>query len=232
MHVILLSTPLRQSYKTYKANLPASIYLATFQNFHSWIKTKATSFIIQDGAGKTIAKAKLNAINSSIPEEWRASPPSLRYSNRRMSPVHLYRNTSLTGKLRSLRPMQSILLNEHVLKTGRPKRVTRAFCHRASLGPSTDNVCSMKRSLTRPFRMPKILTITLQSTKHPSALYTGFQSASRISFTSKAWKTSMGYVGWIGTFRSVKKGTGKGEGLRKRDGPRTSCSWCSALLQN
>ncbi|KAL6714524.1 hypothetical protein ACLMJK_007949 [Lecanora helva] len=160
------------------------------------------------GAGnwQSLAKAKLEAINSSIPTKWRLS---------KIPPIEEQRDVtgdiitkSLSEKEVEITETDAI---EMVQKTSNgvwtAREVATAFCHRASLAHQLTN-CLLETFFDAAVEDARRLDEYYRQHKRPIGPLHGLPVSLKDQFHVKGVETTMGYVGWIGTFMG-KRGTGQ-----------------------
>ena len=152
------------------------------------------------------AKAKLNAINSSIPEEWRLSTiPSIQQQKDVSGPFitqHLSRREIKITETDAVNIVARTCAGDW-----QAEEVTRAFCHRASLAHQL-TMCLHETFFDAAIEDAKNLDKYFAEHKAPIGPLHGLPISLKDQFHVKGVETTMGYVGWIGTFEG-KKGTKK-----------------------
>ncbi|KAF2713965.1 amidase [Pleomassaria siparia CBS 279.74] len=151
------------------------------------------------------AEAKHNAILAAIPEQWRiTNPPIEEQVDVTGSYVHQYlseREIEIT----------ETTANEIVKMTTTGKwkaeEVTRAFCHRAALAHQLLS-CLLEVFFDAAVADAKFQDEYFAEHKKPLGPLHGLPISLKDQFHVKDVETTMGYVGWIGTFEG-KSGTGK-----------------------
>ncbi|KAL8866321.1 MAG: hypothetical protein Q9198_008940, partial [Flavoplaca austrocitrina] len=149
---------------------------------------------------RDVAKAKLESINESIPLAWRL--PFIPRSEEQRDVTGGYIQQYLSKEEIEITETDARTIVEYT-SAGRwaTETVTRAFCHRASLAHQLtffDAAIEDAKSLDAYY---------LKNQKPIGPLH-GLPVSLKDQFHVKGVETSMGYVGWIGTFQG-KKGTGK-----------------------
>ncbi|KAL8952668.1 MAG: hypothetical protein Q9222_001436 [Ikaeria aurantiellina] len=159
-----------------------------------------------DKSWEALGKAKLESINESIPKQWRLESVPQNEEQRDVTGdfVRQYLSEDEVEITESLAP--TIVQN-----TSRGKwtaeAVTKAFCHRASLAHQLTN-CLHETFFNAAIGDAKKLDDYLAKNKKPIGPLHGLPVSLKDQFHIKNVETSMGYIGWIGTFQG-KKGTGK-----------------------
>ncbi len=155
---------------------------------------------------QSLAKAKLSSINSSIPSKWKlSSVPS----------IEEQRDVTGDSILKSLSEREiEITETDAVGIIGKTsagqwtaEEVTTAFCHRASLAHQLTN-CLLETFFDAAVLDAKRLDEYYAQHRAPIGPLHGLPVSLKDQFHVKGVETTMGYVGWIGTFMG-KKGTGQ-----------------------
>ncbi|KAI4263220.1 MAG: hypothetical protein L6R42_001631 [Xanthoria sp. 1 TBL-2021] len=155
---------------------------------------------------QTLAEAKLESINESIPTDWRL--PSL--------PRNEEQQDVTGGYIQLFLSKEEIEITEAVAPTiveytsaghWTAETVTRAFCHRAGLAHQLTN-CLHETFFDAAIEDAKSLDAYLAKNRKPIGPLHGLPVSLKDQFHVKGVETTMGYVGWLGTFQG-KKGTGK-----------------------
>lgn len=153
-----------------------------------------------------LAKAKVDAINGSIPEKWQLSsiPP-------------IEEQQDVTGPfIRQFLSAEEVEITETdaidiVEKTSvgiwTAEEVTTAFCHRASLAHQLTN-CLHETFFDAAIEDAKQLDEYYAQHKAPIGPLHGLPVSLKDQFHVKGVETTMGYIGWINTFEG-RRGTGK-----------------------
>ncbi|KAF1911928.1 amidase signature domain-containing protein [Ampelomyces quisqualis] len=154
---------------------------------------------------QAIAKQKRDAIFAAIPQEWRISnPPSVE----EQPDVTQYIEQFLSKKELDITACSA---DQIAQKCGSGKwtaeAVTRAFCHRAALAHQLLN-CLHEIFFDAAIQDAKNLDAYYQVHKRTKGPLHGVPVSLKDQFHVKGVETTMGYVGWIGTFEG-QKGTGK-----------------------
>ncbi|KAI4129007.1 MAG: hypothetical protein LQ338_002474 [Usnochroma carphineum] len=153
-----------------------------------------------------LGKAKLKSIKESIPEPWRLE--SL--------PSNEQQRDVTGGFVRQYLSREEIEITEAIAttivertSTGQwtAEAVTRAFCHRASLAHQLTN-CLHETFFDAAIGDAKTLDDYYATHQRPVGPLHGLPVSLKDQFHVKGVETSMGYIGWLGTFQG-KKGTGK-----------------------
>lgn len=153
-----------------------------------------------------LAKAKLDSINDSIPKRWRFSTiPSIE-EQRDVTGSFICK--TLSEDENEITETDAVGI---VAKISRgewtAEKVTMAFCHRASLAHQLTN-CLHETFFDSAVENAQRLDKYYAQNKAPSGPLHGLPVSLKDQFHVKGAETTMGYVGWIGTFQG-QKGTGK-----------------------
>lgn len=154
---------------------------------------------------ESAAQQKRDAILAAIPQEWRISnvpsieeqPDVTTYIDQYLSKEELAITACSADKI-----AQKCGSGEWTAET-----VTRAFCHRAALAHQLLN-CLHEIFFDAAIENAKKLDVFYKENKRTKGPLHGVPVSLKDQFHVKGVETSMGYVGWIGTFEG-KKGTGK-----------------------
>ena len=155
---------------------------------------------------QSLAKAKFRAINNSIPSQWRLS---------RVPSIEEQRDVTGDCISKSLSKREIEITEtdavDIVKKTTSGEwtavEVITAFCHRASLAHQFTN-CLHETFFDAAIEDARRLDDYHAQQKGPIGPLHGLPVSLKDQFHVKGVETTMGYVGWIGTFMG-KKGTGK-----------------------
>lgn len=155
------------------------------------------------GSWQALAEAKRDSILKSIPEKWHISGKLPTNEEKR----------DVTG------PFIHQFLDKHeveitesdaveiVTKTSSGEwtavEVTEAFCHRASLAHQLTN-CLHETFFEAALQNAKELDEHFAKTKSTKGPLHGLPVSLKDQFHVKGVETTMGYVGWIGTFQGIK----------------------------
>ncbi|KAL9031336.1 MAG: hypothetical protein Q9196_000626 [Gyalolechia fulgens] len=172
---------------------------------------------------QTLAKAKLDSINESIPQAWRVA--SLPSNEEQRDVTGDFIRQYLSPDEVGMTEASATTIVERV-SSGQwtAEAVTKAFCHRASLAhqlvadafitskyPSTNLLktnCLHETFFDAAIQDAKRLDEYRAKHKQPVGPLHGLPVSLKDQYHVKGVETTMGYVGWIGTFEG-KKGTGK-----------------------
>lgn len=174
---------------------------------------------------RDLAKAKLESINESIPLEWRL--PFIPRNDEQPDVTGGYIQQYLSKEEIEVTETDARTIVEYT-SAGRwaTETVTRAFCHRASLAhqlvsdgnPHLYNIKRVELSEKTNCLHETFFDAAIEDAKSLDAYYLKYQKpvgplhglpvSLKDQFHVKGVETSMGYVGWLGTFQG-KKGTGK-----------------------
>ncbi|KAL8646563.1 MAG: hypothetical protein Q9210_006066 [Variospora velana] len=157
-----------------------------------------------------VAKAKLNSINHSIPEDWRVeSLPSP--EQQRNVTGDFIRQYLTTEEIDITETTATAIVKKTSAGQWTAEAVARAFCHRASLAHQLTN-CLHETFFDAAVENAKTLDEYYVTNKKPIGPLHGLPISLKDQFHVKGVETSMGYVGWIRTFEG-KAGTGKEKGF-------------------
>ncbi|KAL8733922.1 MAG: hypothetical protein Q9181_003397 [Wetmoreana brouardii] len=153
-----------------------------------------------------LAKDKLESINQSIPKHWRLE--SLPNNEERRDVTGDYIRQYLSKDEIEMTESVALTIVQQT-STGQwtAEAVTRAFCHRASLAHQLTN-CLHETFFDAAMKDAKRLDEYYSKHNKPIGPLHGLPVSLKDQFHVKGVETTMGYVGWIGTFQG-KKGTGK-----------------------
>jgi amidase len=152
-----------------------------------------------------IAKQKRDAILAAIPQDWRISnPPSVE----EQPDVTKYIDQYLSKEELEITACSADQI-AHKCGSGEwtAEDITRAFCHRAAVAHQLLH-CLHEIFFDAAIEDAKKLDAYYQENKRTKGPLHGVPISLKDQFHVKGVETSMGYVGWIGTFEG-KKGTGK-----------------------
>ena len=152
------------------------------------------------------AKTKRDSINNSIPHQWRLS---------NIPSVKEQRDVTGDSITKSLSKRELQITETDAVGIVRKiadgewtaEEVTTAFCHRASLAHQLTN-CLLETFFDAAIEDAKKLDRYYVEKKAPIGPLHGLPVSLKDQFHVEGVETSMGYVGWIGTFMG-KKGTGQ-----------------------
>ncbi|KAL5118657.1 hypothetical protein ACEQ8H_003508 [Pleosporales sp. CAS-2024a] len=154
---------------------------------------------------EVLAKQKRDALLAAIPQEWRISTlPSIEEQPDVTTYVEQFLSTEEVG-------ITSCSADQIAQKCASgewtAEAVTRAFCHRAALAHQLLN-CLHEIFFDAALQDAKALDAYYREHKRTRGPLHGVPVSLKDQFHVKGVETTMGYVGWIGTFEG-KKGTGK-----------------------
>lgn len=153
-----------------------------------------------------LAKAKLNAINESIPEKWRLSSiPSIEEQRDVTGPF--IRKYLSTEEVEITETDAVNIVEKTSAGIWTAEEVTTAFCHRASLAHQLTS-CLHETFFQAAIEDAKYLDKYYAQHKAPIGPLHGLPISLKDQFHVKGVETTMGYTGWINTFEG-KRGTGK-----------------------
>lgn len=153
-----------------------------------------------------IAQAKKDSLDALIPQEWRiASPPS---TEQQIDVTGAYVEQFLNQQEIEITRSDAVeIAGKTASGTWTAVDVTKAFCHRAALAHQLLN-CLHEIFFDDAIAQAQKLDEAFTRTKKPIGPLHGVPVSLKDQFHVKNVETSMGYVGWIGTFEG-QKGTGK-----------------------
>ncbi|KAI4162301.1 MAG: hypothetical protein LQ342_004015 [Letrouitia transgressa] len=152
-----------------------------------------------------LAKVKRESIAKAIPQEWRIEiiPSSEEQRDVTGHYIHQY----LSPKEIEITESDALdIVGKTSIGTWSAEEVTRAFCHRASLAHQLVG-CLHEIFFDAAIQDAKSLDSYLAEHQVPLGPLHGLPVSLKDQFHVKGVETTMGYVGWIGTFQG-KKGTG------------------------
>ena len=162
---------------------------------------------INTSTWQSLGKAKLSSINNSIPSKWRlSSVPSI--EEQRDVTGSFIHSCGLSKHEIDITETDAVGIVEKTT-TGKwtAEEVTIAFCHRASLAHQLTN-CLHETFFDAAIENAKKLDKYYAENKAPVGPLHGLPVSLKDQFHVKGVETTMGYIGWIGTFMG-KKGTGQ-----------------------
>jgi amidase len=154
---------------------------------------------------KDLAENKRNAILAAIPEEWRIkNPPIEEQVDVTGSYVHQYLSDR---EIEITETTADDIVKQTTSGAWTSVEVTKAFCHRAALAHQLLH-CLHEIFFDAAIADAEKLDAYFSEHKKPVGSLHGLPVSLKDQFHVKGVETTMGYVGWIGTFEG-KKGTGK-----------------------
>ncbi|KAF2239495.1 amidase [Viridothelium virens] len=155
---------------------------------------------------KAVAKEKRDAITASIPSEWHISNIPSAADQRDVTGKFIQQY--LNEKEVEITETDAVGIAKKT-KTGQWKAVdvTKAFCHRAALAHQLVS-CLHETFFDAAIKDAQILDDYYATHNRPVGPLHGIPISLKDQFHVKDVETTMGYVGWIGTFEG-KKGTNK-----------------------
>ncbi|KAF2785897.1 amidase [Melanomma pulvis-pyrius CBS 109.77] len=151
------------------------------------------------------AEAKRSAILAAIPEEWLIkNPPIEEQVDVTGSYVHQFLSKR---EIEITETSADDIVKQTVTGQWSAEEVTRAFCHRAALAHQLLH-CLHEIFFDAAIADAKALDAYYAQHKKPIGPLHGLPISLKDQFHVKDVETTMGYVGWIGTFEG-KSGTGK-----------------------
>ena len=155
-----------------------------------------------------LAKAKLDAINGSIPEKWRLSSTSIPSIGEQRDVTGSFIQKFLSTEEIEITETDAVDIVEKTSSgIWTAEEVATAFCHRASLAHQLTN-CLHETFFDAAIEDAKHLDEYYAQHKAPIGPLHGLPISLKDQFHVKGVETTMGYTGWINTFQG-RKGTGK-----------------------
>jgi len=156
---------------------------------------------------RDVAEQKREATNSKIPREWVLSPSTLAEAGRHRD-ITLFIGGLLSAEERDITALESNEIVEKIAaKRYTAEQVTTAFCKRAAIAHQL-NHCLHEIFFVEAITRARELDEEFERTGSTTGLLHGLPISLKDQFHVKGVETTVGYVGWIGTFEG-KKGTGK-----------------------
>ncbi|EXJ76967.1 hypothetical protein A1O3_10124 [Capronia epimyces CBS 606.96] len=153
------------------------------------------------------AREKLDAINSSIPQNWRLNSPVPSAEEQR-DLTGPYICQYLSSEEVEITECHAVYIVKNIsCGRWRAEDVARAFCHRAALAHQMVS-CLHEIFFDTAIKDAIALDEYFAKTGHPVGPLHGLPVSLKDQFHVKGVDTTMGYVGWIGTFQG-KKDTAK-----------------------
>ncbi|ORY10927.1 amidase signature domain-containing protein [Clohesyomyces aquaticus] len=154
---------------------------------------------------KKRAEVKRDAILAAIPKEWRIENPP---NEKQVDVTGKFVQQFLSEREVEITETTADDIAKHTVSgTWKAEEVTRAFCHRAALAHQLTN-CLHEIFFDAAIADAKALDEYYAKNKKPMGPLHGLPVSLKDQFHVKGVETTMGYVGWIGTFEG-KTGTGK-----------------------
>ncbi|QYS95360.1 Amidase [Trichoderma simmonsii] len=156
---------------------------------------------------ETIAEGKAKAILNVIPEHWRLNIP-IPAAEEQRDITGEYIQQFLTASEVEITETDAVGILEHTT-TGKwsARDVTEAFCHRAAIAHQLTN-CLLDIFIDVALEHADTLDAYYHEHNRPIGPLHGLPISLKDQFHVRGAETTMGYVGWIGTFEG-QKGTGK-----------------------
>ncbi|KAI4121988.1 MAG: hypothetical protein LQ347_006673 [Umbilicaria vellea] len=153
------------------------------------------------------AKGKRDAVNDLIPKEWRfTSPIPSAQEQRDVTGEYIWQ--FLTDREVEITETDAVdIVKQTTTGQWKAEEVTKAFCHRAALAHQITN-CLHEILFDAAINDAKKLDKYYAQHKSPVGPLHGLPVSLKDQFHIKGVETTMGYIGWIGTFMG-KKGTGR-----------------------
>lgn len=151
---------------------------------------------------QAIAKAKLHSINNSIPEKWRLpTTPSIQQQKDVTGP---FITKYLSDKEIELTETDAVgIVKKTCSGEWQAEEVVTAFCHRASLAHQL-TMCLHETFFEAAIEDARKLDKYFTEHNAPIGPLHGLPVSLKDQFHVKGVETTMGYVGWIGTFEGKK----------------------------
>ncbi|KAF2009501.1 amidase [Aaosphaeria arxii CBS 175.79] len=157
------------------------------------------------GTWQEQAQKKRESILAAIPQEWRIeAPPKESQVDVTGSFVHQFLNER---EIEITETTANEIVKKTTIGLWKAEEVIRAFCHRAALAHQLTN-CLHEIFFDAAIEDAKAQDEYFAKHKKPIGPLHGLPVSLKDQFHVKGVETTMGYVGWIGTFEG-KKGTGK-----------------------
>ncbi|KAL8700918.1 MAG: hypothetical protein Q9201_005187 [Fulgogasparrea decipioides] len=153
-----------------------------------------------------LAKDKLESINKSVPKHWQLESLPNNEERRDVTGGHIRQYLS-KDEIEITEAVAPTIVQKTSAGQWTAEAVMRAFCHRASLAHQLVN-CLHETFFDAAIEDAKQLDEYYTKQKKPIGPLHGLPVSLKDQFHVKGVETTMGYVGWIGTFQG-KKGTGK-----------------------
>ena len=155
---------------------------------------------------QAVAKAKLNSINDSIPKKWRLDViPSIQ---QKKDVTGSFIAEHLSDKEIKITETDAVGITTRTCSgEWQAEEVVTAFCHRASLAHQL-TMCLHETFFEAAIEDARKLDDYFKSHNAPIGPLHGLPVSLKDQFHVRGVETSMGYVGWLGTFEG-KKGTEK-----------------------
>ncbi|KAF2472463.1 amidase [Lindgomyces ingoldianus] len=152
-----------------------------------------------------LAASKRDAIIAAIPKEWRIENPP---NDMQVDVTGKYIQQYLSEREVEITETTADDIVKHTMAGNwTAEEVTKAFCHRAALAHQLVN-CLHEIFFDAAIADAKALDEYYAKNKKPIGLLHGLPVSLKDQFHVKGVETTMGYVGWVGTFEG-KTGTGK-----------------------
>ncbi|CAG8961864.1 hypothetical protein HYFRA_00013664 [Hymenoscyphus fraxineus] len=156
---------------------------------------------------KGLAAAKRSAVNALIPEAWKLPTP-IPSSSEQKDVTGKYIQQFLSPKEIEITETDAVgIVKNTTAGTWKAQEVTEAFCHRAALAHQLLN-CLHEIFFYAAIADAKRADEYFATHGKPLGPLHGLPVSLKDQFHVKEVETTMGYVGWIGTFEGTK-GTGK-----------------------
>ncbi|KAL8681956.1 MAG: hypothetical protein Q9186_001964 [Xanthomendoza sp. 1 TL-2023] len=153
-----------------------------------------------------IAKAKFVSITESIPKAWRLESLPSNEEQRDVTGDYIRQYLS-EEEVEITEAVATTIVHNTSAGRWTAEAVTKAFCHRASLAHQLTN-CLHETFFDAAIEDAKALDDYYSKHHKPMGPLHGLPVSLKDQFHVKGVETSMGYVGWLGTFEG-KRGTGK-----------------------
>ena len=152
------------------------------------------------------AKSKRDAITDSIPKEWHIDDVPSAKDQRNVTGSWCHKLLS-SEEIEITESDAVDIVEKASAGIWTAEEVTRAFCHRASIAHQVLN-CLLETFFDAAMEDARILDQYYETHKKPVGPLHGLPVSLKDQFHVKGVETTMGYVGWIGTFQG-EKGTGR-----------------------
>ncbi|MCJ1309737.1 Acetamidase [Agyrium rufum] len=154
-----------------------------------------------------LATAKREAISAAIPTDWKLKSPVPSAEEQRDVTGKYIAQYLSDAEVDITESDVKVIVGNTTSGKWKAEDVARAFCHRAALAHQLTN-CLHEIFFDAAIEDAKKLDEYFAQHKAPIGPLHGLPISLKDQFHVKGVETSMGYVGWLGTFEG-KKGTGK-----------------------
>ncbi|KAL9055811.1 MAG: hypothetical protein Q9162_003345 [Coniocarpon cinnabarinum] len=153
------------------------------------------------------AKAKRDLVNALIPDAWRLQDPPSRETLRDIAGTAYIEKHLSQQEIHITRQDAASIAQKTTSGAWKAVDVIKAFCHRAALSHQLTN-CLLEIFFDEGIKQAEELDAYFAKYRKPVGPLHGVPVSLKDQFHVKGQETTMGYVGWIGTFEG-KTGTGK-----------------------